>query len=150
MATQKIEARGWIFEIYDAAGTTWVRVKGVTNFTYNPGENTENVDTTDFDSEGQYEELVLQRGATLGLEGQRRMDSVTGAPDPGQALCDELAQGLVEESLGQIRFRHRLETQWRLWNVTATAGEQGGETNATSSWACDFVRSGAETTTAVS
>jgi hypothetical protein len=144
VATKKIEARGYIFQIAVGATPTWTNIAGVKTLTVNPGDKVQAVDATDFDSAGQYEEVVLQRGGSMKLEGTRRIDPATGLPDAGQSACDALAQGLVDTSVGQIRFRYRTETQWRVWSVTATAGEQGGATNDLGKWSCNFTRTGAE------
>lgn len=144
MATNKIEARGYIFQVPIGSGPTWTGVKGLTTFTPNPGDKVQQVETTDFDSAGQYEETVLQRGGSIKLEGWRRIDPTTGLADPGQGYLDALAQGLIDTSVGQIRFRHRTETQWRVWNVTAKASELGGGTNDMGKWGMELTRTGAE------
>jgi hypothetical protein len=146
MATSKIEARGWLYQVPIGSGPTWTTIKGITSFTPNPGDKVQATETTDFDSQGQYEEVILQRGGSLKLEGTRRRDPATGAADPGQAYLDTLAQGLLDSSVGQIRFRHRTETLWRVWSITATAGEEGGGTNDMSKWSMNITRTGAETT----
>ncbi|GAA1977417.1 phage tail tube protein [Kitasatospora viridis] len=145
MATRRIEARGWSVQIAVGATPTWTPVAGLKSLTYNPGDKATQTDATDFDSQGQYEEVVLQRGATMKLDGTRRIDPATGLPDPGQGALDALAQGLGDTSTGQIRFRYRTETQWRVWTVTATAAEQGGATNDLSKWGMVLTRCGAET-----
>jgi hypothetical protein len=145
MTTNKIEARGYIFQVPIGAGPTWTGVKGIQTFSPNPGDKVQNTETTDFDSAGQYEETVTQRGGSLKIEGLRRIDPTTGLPDPGQGYLDALAQALLDNSVGQIRFRHRLETQWRVWNVTAKAAEQGGGTNDMGKWGVEITRTGAET-----
>ena len=149
MAATKVAARNYVFQIAVGATPTWTDVAGLKTFTSNPGDKAVMTEATDFDSDGQYEELAMQRGGSLKLEGNRKLDATTGLADPGQAACDALAQGLVDASLGQIRFRHQSETSWHVWTVTATAGEQGGQTNDLGKWSCDFTRSGAETTMAV-
>jgi len=145
MATKKISARGFIFQA--ASGASWVGIAGLKTFTVNYGDHDVHVDATDFDSAGQYEEVVLQRGASLKLEGTRRRDPATGLADAGQAVLDTLAQGLSDSSIGQIRFRYSTEVQWRVWNVTAKATEEGGGTNELGKWGMELARTGAETTT---
>ena len=49
-----------------------------------------------------------------------------------------------------LRFRHPVDTQWRVWNCTASLGEQGGDNNDKASWSVTFTRSGATATMAVS
>jgi hypothetical protein len=148
VATKKIEARGYIVQVAVGATPTWTAVAGLTTLTPNYGDHDAHTESTDFDSQGQYEEVVLQRGGSLKLEGIRRVDPVTGIADPGQAALDALAQGLGDNSLGQIRFRYRTETQWRVWTVTAKSTEFGGGTNDLGKWGVELNRSGAETLTA--
>jgi hypothetical protein len=145
MATKRISARGWIVQVAVGATPTWTPVAGLKTFTFNPGDKIQQTDATDFDSAGQYEEVVLQRGATMKLEGNGRKDPATGLADPGQAALDALAQGLGDSSIGQIRFRYTTETQYRVWNVTAKAAEVGGATNDLSKWGMELTRTGAET-----
>ncbi|MCQ8829861.1 phage tail tube protein [Streptomyces malaysiensis] len=147
-----IDARGWIFEVEDAdAGAeTWLPISGITTFTHNPGENEETVDTTAFDSDGLYEQDVMQRGATLEVEGQYRIDKTTKAQDPGQAYIDhEWAQRLGIDSRNRVRWRHNTQTQWVIWDATVTPGEQGGGNNDKTSWSCTITRCGAPTSAAV-
>ncbi len=147
MATKRIEARGWIFQVAVGATPTWTPVAGLKTFTFNPGDKAVQTDATDFDSQGQYEEVVLQRGGTMKVDGTARRDPATGLADPGQAALDALAQGLADTSIGQIRFRYRTETQWRVWTVTAKGAEVGGATNDLSKWGMELTRTGAETYT---
>lgn len=151
--TRPIDARGWIFEVEDAdAGTeTWLPINGLNTFTYNPGENEEVAETVVFESDGQYEQDIMQRGATLSLEGQYRVDKATGlAQDPGQAYVDTvLGVAVGTDSRGSIRWRHKSQTSWVVWEATATPGEQGGGANEKTTWAATFTRCGAATTAAV-
>ncbi|MCO6693906.1 phage tail tube protein, partial [Streptomyces sp. Vc17.3-30] len=104
---------------------TWLPVAGLTTITHNPGENEETADTTSFDSEGFYEQDVMQRGATLSLEGQYRVDKQSRAQDAGQAYIGEWAQRLGMDSRNLVRWRHESQTQWVVWDATVTPGEQG-------------------------
>ncbi|MFH8530458.1 phage tail tube protein [Streptomyces tendae] len=146
--SRPIDARGWIFEVEDAdaATETWLPVLGITTFTVNPGENEEVADTTAFDSEGQYSQDVMQRGATLSLEGQYRIDKVTKTQDPGQAYIDTVWANLLGiESQNRLRYRHQSQTKWSIWDATVTPGEQGGGTNEKTTWSATFTRCGAAT-----
>ncbi|MFD4305062.1 phage tail tube protein [Streptomyces albidoflavus] len=148
--TRPIDARGWIVEVEDAAAEgTWLPVAGLTTITHNPGENEETADTTSFDSEGFYEQDVMQRGATLSLEGQYRVDKQSKAQDAGQAYIGEWAQRLGMDSRNLVRWRHESQTQWVVWDATVTPGEQGGATNEKTSWSATITRCGAPTTEAV-
>ncbi|MEV8055152.1 hypothetical protein AB0P37_01145 [Streptomyces antimycoticus] len=134
----------------DAGAETWLPISGITTFTHNPGENEETVDTTAFDSDGLYEQDVMQRGATLEVEGQYRIDKTTKAQDPGQAYIDhEWAQRLGIDSRNRVRWRHNTQTQWVIWDATVTPGEQGGGNNDKTSWSATITRCGAPMSAAV-
>jgi hypothetical protein len=141
-----IDARGWIFEVQDmTAGTeTWLPVAGLTTFNQNPGENEETADTTTFDSDGMYEQDVMQRGATLSIEGLYTIDKASKAQDPGQAYIDtDWATRVGMESRNNVRWRHSSQTNWVVWDSTVTPGEQGGGTNEKTTWSATFTRCGA-------
>ncbi|MEU4986573.1 hypothetical protein [Streptomyces sp. NPDC021969] len=145
-----IDARGWLFEVEDTTPTTpaWLRLSNINSWTYNPSENEETADTTTNDSDGLYEQDVMQRGATLEVSGQYAQTS--GVRDPGQDYVDNTwAWRLGSESRGRMRYRHKTQTDWSIWECTVTPGEQGGEHNAKTSWGATFTRCGAPTTEAV-
>lgn len=150
MAQRPIDARGWLFQV-ESAPSTWLDIGHILTFTYNPGENEETAETTHFGSDGYYEEDVMQRGASLSLEGQHAADTATGVQDAGQAYVDGVwALGLGVASHNRIRFRHETQTTtWAVWDATCTPGEQGGGNNDKSSWSVTIRRSGAPTTMAV-
>ncbi|APD18490.1 major tail protein [Streptomyces phage Ididsumtinwong] len=150
--SRSIDARGWLFEVEDAdAGTeTWLPIAGLNSWSYSPGENEEVADTTSFDSDGAYEEDVMQRGASITLEGQYRIDKTTKARDVGQAYIDEdWTPRLGIDSHNRIRYRHETQTAWAIWDATMTPGEQSGGTNEKTSWSATFRRSGLPTSAAV-
>ncbi|MFD9600199.1 hypothetical protein OG520_10935 [Streptomyces sp. NBC_00984] len=152
MAGRPIDARGWIFEVQnaDAEPESWLPISGITTFTHNPGENEETADTTAFDSDGQYEQDVMQRGASLEVEGQYRIDKTTKAQDPGQAYIDTVwAERLGIDSRNLVRWRHNTQTKWVVWDATVTPGEQGGATNDKTSWSATVTKCGAATTSEV-
>lgn len=148
----KYNARDWLFEVTpDPEATTpvWTRIEGVNTFTKSPSANEATVETTDFDSQGEYEGQVLQRGASLQLAGQKKLNAAGTGSAPGQAACDELAQALGEESLGGVRFRHQTEESWEQWTAYASSADEGGGNNDKSSWGVTFTRSGPKSTVAV-
>ncbi|TDD25055.1 hypothetical protein E1287_37630 [Actinomadura sp. KC06] len=150
MTLRKINARDIIIEVETAVTDTWAGIRpGLTSATINPGENEEVADTTTYGSEGEYEQEVMQRGATMEVEAKMLKDDVTGVLDTGQARVEVLATKKGVESLGRIRFRHPMDTEWRIWTCTATLGEQGGETNDKTSWGATFTKSGPSSTAAV-
>lgn len=143
-----IDARGWEFEVEGATPNTFIRLANLKSWNENPGENEETADTTDFDSDGYYEQDVMQRGATIEVSGSYAATS--GTRDPSQDYIDKTwAYQFGEDSRGRMRYRHASQTQWTVWECTVTPGERGGETNAKTSWAATFTRCGAPTTEAV-
>ncbi|MGW3057684.1 phage tail tube protein [Streptomyces goshikiensis] len=150
--TRPIDARGWLFEVEDATAQTpkWLPIAGLTQWSHSPGENEETVDTTAFDSAGYHEQDVMQRGASLELEGQYRIDKVTKAQDPGQLYIDKVwTFRFGYESRGRVRWRHETQSQWAIWEATVTPGEQSGGSNDKTSWSAAFTRCGAPTFAAV-
>lgn len=144
MAAGQVNARDYIFEISDGAATpVWTQIEGLTSWELDPSENEETADTTDFDSDGDYSQHIMQRGATLELEGKRHLDEATGTAAPGQIAVEVLGTKKGVESVGTIRWRHKTETDWIVWDCTATMGERGGETNDKDGWAVTFSRNGA-------
>lgn len=146
MPLVKINARDIVIQVAEANGTTWTAIGGLTSAVPNASENEEVVDTTSFDSHGHYEQEVIQRGATLALEGFQLKDSANGKPDDGQARVEFLASQVGTESLGKVRFRHPMDTVWKVWTATFTIGEHGGGNNDKAAWAVTITRSGPSTT----
>lgn len=148
MTQRKVPARDLIVQVSDgAASPTWLGIAALKQITLNPGEQEQATETTTYDSVGNYEELKMQRGASIKLEGFMHKDHLTGVQDPGQARCEVLAAALAYASLGAIRFRHPADTVWRVWNTaTFSPGEQGGDNNAVTSWSMTVMRSNASST----
>ncbi|WP_079405472.1 phage tail tube protein [Streptomyces sp. 3211] len=150
--TRPIDARGWRFEVQDSTADpdVWLPIAGIDTWNYNPSENEETTETTAFDSDGQFEQDVMQRGASLSIEGKYRVHKTTKARDPGQAyIDDDWVERVGFESRNQIRYRHETQTAWRVWEATVSPGEQGGGNNDKTSWSATFTRCGAATTMAV-
>ena len=147
MADIKINARDMIVQISDGAGTpAWLDIEGLTTVTPKPGENEETVDTTTFTSQGAYEQEIMQRGASMELEGFRIVDSTDGDPAVGQARVEAAAALLGSASLVDIRFRHVTNaTTGKQWKATVSVGDQGGGNNDKIGWSATFTRSGAAT-----
>ncbi|MFF8534093.1 phage tail tube protein [Streptomyces sp. NPDC015532] len=144
MASRPIDARGWIFEVRDAEATTetWLPIGLLTSWNRNESENEETADTTTNDSEGYYSQDVMQRGATIEVEGLYAQVT-SGTPDPGQAYIDnEWAYRLGADSQNEIRWRHKTQSVWVIWDATVTPGEQSGGTNDKTSWGATFTRCG--------
>jgi len=150
MVAVKINARDLIVQV-QAADTSWLGIGGLNSITPNPSESEETVDTTTFASLGEYEQEIMQRGASMALEGFMLLDNISGAQDAGQARCETLATLKAYESLGAIRFRHPLNTTtWKVWaSATFSVGEQGGGNNDKVPWKCAITRSGPSSTMVV-
>ncbi|WP_043471018.1 phage tail tube protein [Kitasatospora sp. MBT66] len=146
-----IDARGWLFEVQDvtASSETWLRVGMLTSFSHSPGENEETEDITTFDDDGHYSQDVMQRGASISLESKYAADKV-GVRDPGQAYVDEAwVPRLGAESHNPVRWRHKSQTKWVVWDATVSPGEQGGGTTEKTSWSATITRCGKPSTAAV-
>jgi hypothetical protein len=153
MTQRRINARDIIVQVSDGAGSpTWLAIEHLAGVVPKPGENEEVAETTDFDSLGVYEQEIMQRGASMDLEGLELKDDLSGVLPPGrarvEALASETAVGYL--SLGQIRFRHPMDTVWRVWNCTVSLDDTGGKNNDKSSWGATITKSGPTITTAVS
>lgn len=149
MTIRKVAARDMIIQISDGAATpTWLGIAGLVTLTLNLGENEEVANTGDQSSGGEYEGVVMQRGATFKIEGFNMRDHQADTQDTGQARCETLGTQVGYASLGQIRFHYPTASTWKVWTCFASLGEQGGGTNDMGSWSCTFTRSGAATTAA--
>lgn len=150
MTAVKINARDLIVQVESATPGSWLGVGGLNSIVPNPSENEETVDTTTYASAGDYEGEIMQRGASMALEGFLLLDHITGVQDTGQARCETLATQKAFASLGSIRFRHPLSATWKVWAAaTFSVGEQGAGNNAKVPWKCAITRSGPSTTAAV-
>lgn len=150
MSIDTINARDWIFEVSDGSGTpVWIVVAGVKKFTIKLAENEESADTTDFQSAGTHESQAMQRGASMSCEGQFILTDPGAVRNPGQARIDALGALKGKASLGQLRFRHTVQTTWTIWTGWVSLGEQGGENNDKTSWGFTLNKSGAATSAAV-
>jgi hypothetical protein len=148
MPTKKINARDIIVQVQAADGVTWLAIGGLHSVKPNPADDEAKADTTTYDSQGTYEQEIMQRGFGLTLEGFQLKDPNTGVLDLGQSRCETLAAQTGYNSLGIIRFRHPMDTQWKNWNAaTFSVGEQGGGNNDKSAWKCSVTRSGPTTLT---
>ncbi|WP_101788646.1 phage tail tube protein [Nonomuraea indica] len=151
MTAVKINARDIIVQIEDDTPESWLAIEHLASVTINRGENEETADTTDYDSDGAYEQDIMQRGANMALAGLELKDHLTGVLLPGRARVEEMAgeDKVGYDSHARIRFRHPMDTQWKVWDCTVSVGETGGETNAKSAWAATITKSGKTTTAAV-
>lgn len=149
MTQTRIPARDIVLEVRLADGTTWSAIGGLNTVTINKGENEEVEDVTEYDSDGSYEERVMQRGASLTLSGFMHRDSATAVQDTGQARVEALSLLTGDASIGYYRFRYPLETNWTQWTATSRLSENGGGQNANVTWGATVRRSGPSSTVAV-
>lgn len=151
MAQRRINARDIIVEVEDDTPDTWLPIERLNSVTFNPAESEETADVTDYDSDGAAESEIMQRGASMELEGLALQDATTGALPVGRARVEEMAgeDKLASDSLGRIRFRYPASTTWRIWTCTFSLGEQGGGTNDKVSWGATITKSGKTTSAAV-
>lgn len=149
MTMQKVLARNLITQVLAADAVTWIEIGGINSVKVNLGENEERADITTFISAGQFEELIVQRGASLALEGLLLLDSVTGVQDTGQLRAQTLAAAMAYAGQAGFRFRYPQQTLWQVWAAANfSLGEQGGGNNDPSAFAVTVSRSGPTTTTA--
>ncbi|HVK25062.1 MAG TPA: hypothetical protein VM677_27190 [Actinokineospora sp.] len=147
MTLRRINARDIIVQVRAADGVTWLGIKDLTSIVPKPGESEETAETTTVDSAGNAEEEIMQRGYAMDIEALKVLDHLTGAPDPGQARCEDLATKVGYESLGALRFRHPLDAVWKVWaEATFSPGDQGGGVNDKGAWKFTVKRSGPTTT----
>lgn len=144
MAVTKINARDWTFEISDGAATpVFTEIGGINTMTI--GREATDTDTTTFDSAGQAEHEVMERGRTLEVEGFFLEDTSDGTRDPGQEAVETLADAVGAESLQDIRITSPGGSTWT-HKMSCELGDQGGGNNDKTSWSASFTRSGATTT----
>ncbi|WHM36315.1 hypothetical protein [Streptomyces sp. BPTC-684] len=145
-----IDARGWIFEVEDGTDPAdkWLPIGHLNSWSRNESENEETADTTTFDSDGYYEQDVMQRGATIEISGLYA--AANGIQDPGQKYVDNVwTYRLGADSRNKMRYRHVTQTSWTVWEATMSPGEQSGDTNDKTSWGATFTRCGKPTTAPV-
>jgi predicted secreted protein len=148
VASKQINARDLLFQVLAADGTTWNTVTGITTASIKWDDQEQNVDITTYDDAGAYSQEIMQRGASLQIQGRKKQDSVTGVYDVGQARLDTLATTVGVSSQGSIRFRYPVETTWRNWTATVTRSDEGGGSNDKVGFSYTVMRCGAQTTTA--
>lgn len=149
MAPIRVPARDLIIEVEDSTPNVWLELEGVKSGTVDKSANETLTETTDFHSGGHYSARKMQRGATLSLEADMLQDGETGARPPGQARVEEIAEQFGEASIGRVRFRHPLDTTWRVWRALLSVGGAGGGNNDMTSWPVTITRDEAASSMAV-
>lgn len=144
MPITKVPARDWTVEIETGPTPDFTEVGGLTTLTF--GQESEDTDTTDFDSNGEAEHRVMQRGRTLGLEGFYLEDKDSGDRDPGQAAIEALGEKVGEDSISMFRLTSPGGTE-KKFRGSVELGDVGGGNNDMTSFAATITRSGGYVTT---
>lgn len=100
MAITKFLARDIAPEVKIAGNYT--AIGGIETLSHSPSKET--ADSTDFDSNGHAEHVVVQRGDEWTLEGFWLQDVSTGATDPGQAELVEAAREIGLTATREVRL----------------------------------------------
>lgn len=103
MAVVKLLAKNFPLEINSGttAAPVWTPIGGINSLTISPAKNT--VDTRDYNSGNWQEHMVVSRGATLSLDGQRLHDPTDGSRDPGQEEVESYAWETGAEAEAEFR-----------------------------------------------
>jgi hypothetical protein len=91
MATLEYLAREFKFSASND-GTTWTEIGGLSKWGWK--EDTNTVETTDFDDNGGYAQMSSSIKYSLMLDGNLLIDAATGARDAGQKLVEKAARAL--------------------------------------------------------
>lgn len=102
MAITKVPARDFTIEILTTPPSTYTPIGGLNSLSHSPSSNT--ADTTDFDSGGRAEHLVMERGDAWTIAGRHLEDAATGDRDPGQAAVETLAKSVGLSSMGTFQI----------------------------------------------
>lgn len=145
MPTNQINARDWVFQVLASDGITWVDIAGVNKFTLKRNASEATADTTVFTSAGTEESQAMQRGADMTVEGKWILTS-GNVRDPGQLRIEVLGLLVGEASLGQIRFRHIVQTLWTVWTAWISLADNAGGNNEKVGWGFTANKSGVGTT----
>lgn len=141
MAVTKFLARDLQIDINtgSVAVPVWTPVGGLNTLTHSP--SSEKADTTDFDSNGRAEHLVVQRGDEWALAGFSLEDVADGARDPGQTAVEALAQLVGAASLDQFRLTSP-GGNTSTFMASAEVTLAGGGHNDAAAWAATITVSG--------
>lgn len=143
--TNQINARDWPFQVLAVDGVTWLDIAGINKFTLKRNQGLVETDTTVFASQGSQESQPMQRGSDLDLEGRFILSS-GNVRDPGQLRIDTLGALLGEAALGQVRFRHVVQTLWTVWVAWINLADVSGGNNDKAAWGFAANRCGPATT----
>lgn len=136
MAVVKLLAKNFPLQINQGteAVPDWLPIKGINSLTLSPAKNTQ--DTRDYDSGDWQEHMVVSRGATLSLDGQRFHDPDTGARDPGQEEVETYAWETGADAEAQFRVVSASAdgTVLALFTATVEVTPFGGGSDDLATW----------------
>jgi hypothetical protein len=139
MSAKAIAAAG--FDIYIKSTGAYTLIGGITQFT--PSFETQEDDTTAFESGGNDEHIVTGRGKSWKFEGNHKEDPATGTRDAGQVIVEALADEVGEDAYGQLKIvSPGGNVKEYLGTVRMDTG--GGGTTTKTNWGFEFKRSGAD------
>lgn len=132
MANKKrVLARNWKFFIETKTSKTFERITGLETFTIS--HSSEEMDTTDFDTDGYNSHVIVGRGVELSLEGAYKMDKQTKERCAGQARVEEVAEGFMAESIAKIHVEDPAGNMYE-FSGSVTLGSVGGGVKDKTSW----------------
>lgn len=145
----KIPARDFTLEIdaaYGASGSPdWTPIEGLTSLTLKA--NTNRADTTDFDSEGIAEHLLMERGQEFSVAGHYLENPLTGARPAGQVAFESFATKVGTEAYVAFRLTSPGGNIRSFIGTIESPGALGGGHNDPSGWGGSIQVSGPVTYT---
>lgn len=151
MAVRKYLARDFSFFMSDDSGATWKTISGLNTWGFSTDSNDE--DTSTFDSGAWGSSMYTQRTGSMSLEGFYLVDSVTGLRDGGQLAMEQAATKVGYDAYRLIRVEMTPLVSGvkaaSLGGFYATAqfamGDIGGSSTDVEPWAMDVVFDGKPT-----
>ncbi len=128
-------ARGWKVEI-DSAG--WVEVKGLLEIGLSPGSK--EADITTKENAIYDDHLIARRSMDIQLKGFR-LESTTGAVDPGQAAVEALSELVDYDSRREFQVTSPGGAV-RNFYASATMDALGGQIDEGQTWGCKLKQAG--------
>ena len=136
---QKVPAHSFTIGVKDNDNGDYVEIGGLTELQYD-ADMTE-ADTTDFDSGGDSEHIVVRRSRTVTMNGRRLEDPLDGERDDGQKIVEDLMQEVGVNSLGAFRIETPSGEEWT-FVASVQPNTMGGGTDDTWSWGATLNVSG--------
>jgi len=134
-----IPARNWTIEVENSAGDSFIEIDGLQTMTWSHSD--EQLDTTNMNSNGKAENMIIERSQAVSLEGDWMEDPDDGSRDPGQERVETLGNEVGLSSIGTMKLTSPGGTIYE-FDATVSLGEALGGRNEKSSWAATFNISG--------